>query len=65
LKYLLKKYSDIVATDPYLQRKTGTETVINGVEYNGNYDYDRIIISRKLHAQKFLREIGFSIVGNI
>gem|GEM_PF-5631809 len=32
LHYLLKEYSGIIATGPYLQRKAGNTRVINGVE---------------------------------
>jgi len=62
VQYLLKEYFDIVATGSYLQKKTGTKTVINGVETTIKHDYYVISINRKPHVQKFLEEIGFSIV---
>jgi len=62
VQYLLKKYFDVIATGPYLQKKAGTKTVINGVETALNQDYYKIVISRKQHVRRFLEEIGFSIV---
>jgi len=62
VQYLLKEYFSIKSTGPYLQRKAGDIEIINGVETRRNDDYYSIHISRKLHVQKFLREIGFSIV---
>jgi len=62
VQYLLEKYFDIKATGPHLVHKAGTQTVINGIETRYNNDYYRIHIHRKLHIQKFLEEIGFSII---
>jgi len=61
VQYLLKEYFGIKSTGPHLQRKNGTKMMINGVEYNSNYDCYVITISRKNHVQRFLEEIGFSI----
>jgi len=62
VQYLLKKYYNIISTGPYLQRKTGTKMIINGIETLYNRDFYVISICRKQHIQKFLEEIGFSIV---
>jgi len=62
VQYLLKKYFDIVATGPYLVYEAGDIEIINGVETRYNHDYYSIHIYRKLHVQKFLKEIGFSII---
>jgi len=58
----LKKYFNIVATGPYLVHEAGSKMTINGVETRSNDDYYSIQINRKLHIQKFLEEIGFSII---
>jgi len=42
--------------------KAGSTKVIKGVKTQFNNNYYRIQIHRKLHVQKFLKEIGFSIV---
>jgi len=62
VQYLLKKYFNIVATGPYLNKKAGTKTIIKGVEYHYNQNLYSIQINRKLHVQKFLEEIGFTIM---
>jgi len=62
VQHLLKKYFSIVTTGPYLQRKAGSTKVINGIETRYTNDYYRIQINRKLHIQKFLKEIGFTII---
>jgi len=62
VQYLLKKYFNIIATGPYLKEETGNATIIRGVEYRYNDDFYEIVISRKNHVQRFLEEIGFSIV---
>jgi len=62
VQYLLKKYFDVVATGPYLVHKAGDSWIINGIETRYNDDYYEISISRKLHTQRFLEEIGFTIV---
>jgi len=62
VQYLLKKYFDVKATGPYLVHKAGTKKVINGVRTRYNDNYYVIQISREKHIQKFLEEIGFTIV---
>ena len=62
VQYLLKKYFDVIATGPYLQKKAGTILTINGMEKPVYHDYYMIVIGRKQHIQRFLREIGFSII---
>jgi len=62
VQYLLKKYFDVKATGPYLKKKAGATVIIKGIERNINYNHYMIEISRKKHVQKFLEEIGFSIV---
>jgi len=62
IQYLLERYFGIVTTGPYLQRKAGTKTVINGMKTTTKYDCYRIQINGRKHAQKFLEEIGFTIV---
>jgi len=61
VQYLLKKYFNIKATGPYLDKESGTIIVINGVKKPVRHDCYTIVIGRKLHVQKFLKEIGFSI----
>jgi len=62
IQYLLERYFGIVTAGPYLQRKAGTKTVINGVKTTTKYDCYRIVIGRKEHVQKYLEEIGFTII---
>jgi len=62
VQYLLEKYFDIKATGPHLVHKAGTQIVINRIKTCYNDDYYKIQIGRKEHIQKFLEEIGFSIV---
>jgi len=52
----------VKATGPYLNKKAGTKMTINGMEKPVYHDYYMIVISRKQHIQRFLKEIGFSIV---
>jgi len=49
VQYLLKKYFDIIATGPYLQKEAENTTVIKGVKYHYNQDLYAIAISRKNH----------------
>jgi len=62
VQYLLKEYFDIVSAGPYLDREAVTTMVINGVETTAIHRYYKIQIHRKPHIQKFLREVGFSII---
>jgi len=62
VQYLLKEYFGIIATGPYLKEEAGSTRVIKGVEYHYNQDYYVIQIGRKKYAQKYLKEIGFSII---
>ena len=62
MRYLLKKYFNIKATGPYLLHKSGDIAIINGVEYHYNQNYYKIQIGRKEHIQKYLEEIGFTII---
>jgi len=62
VQYLLKKYFNIKSTGPYLNKKAGTKTIINGVKTTTKHNCYYISITRKLHVEKFLEEIGFSIV---
>jgi len=62
VQYLLERYFSIIAMRPYLDKKAGTTMVINGVKTTAKHDCYRIQIRRKEHIQKFLEEIGFSIV---
>jgi len=61
-QYLLEKFFHIIATGPYLQKKNGTKMMINGIKHTRKHDCYEIDISRKKHIQKFLREIGFTII---
>jgi len=61
IQYLLKRYFGIKTTGPYLRRKNGTKMMINERRIVGKHDCYEIVISRKEHVQKFLREIGFTI----
>jgi len=61
-QHLLEEYFRIVATGPYLERKAGTTMIINGMEKPVYHDYYMIVIGRKQHIRRFLKEIGFSIV---
>jgi len=62
IQYLLKEYFGIKTTGPYLQRKAGSIITINGIETRYKHGYYRIVIGRKQHIQKFLSEIGFTII---
>gem|GEM_PF-3749239 len=62
VQHLLKEYFNIVTTGPYLNKKAGTKTIIKGMEYYYNQDLYSIQINRKLHVQRFLEEIGLSII---
>lgn len=61
VQYLLMKYFNITATEPYLSIKAGTMMEINGERYMRKIDVYQIVIYRKLHIKKFLYKIGFSI----
>jgi len=62
IQHLLKKYFDVKATGPYLVYKAGDTITINGVKIHYNDDYYHISINKREHVQKFLEEIGFSII---
>jgi len=62
VQHLLKKYFNVATTGPYLQRKNGTKMIINGVETTARHDCYIIQIRRREHIQKYIEEIGFSIV---
>jgi len=62
VQYLLKKYFNIITIGPYLIRKAGDIAIVNGIETRHNDDYYVIQIGRKQHIQRFLMEIGFTIV---
>jgi len=61
VQYLLEKYFNVKATEPYLVHKTGSTKVIKGVKYIRKHDFYEIAINRKQHIHNFLREVGFSI----
>ncbi len=61
VQYLLKKHFDIIATGPYLVTRARMIMKRNGKVYRRNNDNHQIVISRKLHIQRFLSEVGFSI----
>ena len=59
----MKNYFNIVATGPYINTKTGSKHVKRGEEIITTRKNNYIIeIARKLHVQRFLSEIGFSIM---
>jgi len=62
VQYLLNKYFGIKATGPYLMEEAGSIRMINERRIVGKHDCYNIDINRKLHVQKFLKEIGFTIV---
>jgi len=62
VQYLLKEYFGIIATGPYLQKKAGDKITINEVKTHYNDALYHISINKRVHVQKFLSEIGFSIV---
>ncbi len=62
VQYLLRKYFNIEATKVHLAVKAGTKsTKKNGEVIITKKNCYEIAIYKKLHIQKFLREIGFSI----
>lgn len=61
VQYLLKRYFNIIARGPYLTRRAGSIMKRIGKTYKRSSDNYVIAICRKLHVQRFLSEIGFSI----
>ena len=62
VQHLLEKYFGINATGPYINDRAGKiSTRGDGEKIKTNYNNYSIAISRKLHIQKFLNEIRFSI----
>jgi len=62
VQYLLEKCFDIKSTGPYLVEKAGSIMMINGRRVVRKHDCYEISINRKEDIQRFLEEIGFTIV---
>ena len=61
--YLLKKYFGIKAVGPYINKGAGSIHVKrNGERIRTNQDNYYIELSRKRDVQRFLSEVGFSII---
>ncbi len=61
-QYLLKDYFNIVATGPYINRRSGeVSTKSDGEKIKTNNNNYKIVIYRRQHIQIFLDNIGFSI----
>ena len=62
VQYLLKKYFNIITTEPHINVKAGTEHKIRDEKmFKTKHDNYYIAICRKRLVQRFLNEIGFSI----
>jgi len=62
VQYLLKKYFDIGATGPYLNKKAGSIHIKkNSERVKTNHNNYKLEISRKRDVQMFLSQVGFSI----
>ena len=62
VQHLLRKYFGIVAKGPYLNGKAGTKSKMENRIIRKNHNNYQIVIYRKQHTEKFLNEIGFSIL---
>ncbi len=63
VQYLLEKCFNIKATGPYLVTMAGTiHTKWDGERIKTNHPNYQIVIARKLHVQRFLSEVGFSML---
>ena len=61
-QYLLKNYFNIVATGPYINRRSGkVSTKRRGEKIKTKHNNYSIAISRRQYIQRFLDNIGFSI----
>ena len=63
VQYLLKKYFGIVARGPYLNTKAGTKSKMkNGNVAKTTHNNYQMRIYRRQHTERFLDDIGFSIL---